>query len=101
MYPQNQVKFISAPTFHRIIFEDSDHNLITQNKKNGFQSFYFVFSSRSIRRATSLFFHKQLQEKAFIAETYGTRGWSEKFSASTIDGNTIGKMFFPTLVYVS
>jgi hypothetical protein len=25
-------------------------------------------------------------------------GWSEKFSASTIGGNSIGKMFFPNLV---
>jgi len=25
----------------------------------------------------------------------GIRWWSEKFSASTIDGNTIGKIFFP------
>jgi len=26
------------------------------------------------------------------------RGWSENFSASTIDGNTIGKIFFSKLV---
>jgi len=29
------------------------------------------------------------------------RGWSEKFSASTIDGKTIGKIFFPKLVHLS
>ena len=27
--------------------------------------------------------------------------WSEKFSASTIDDNNIGKIFFPKLVYLS
>jgi len=26
------------------------------------------------------------------------RGWSEKVSATTIDGKTIGKIFFPKLV---
>jgi hypothetical protein len=29
------------------------------------------------------------------------RGCPEKFSASTIDDNTIGKIFFPKLVYLS
>jgi len=28
-------------------------------------------------------------------------GWSEKFSASTIDGNNIGEIFFPKLVHLS
>ena len=28
-------------------------------------------------------------------------GWSDKFSASTIDGNNIGNIFFPKLVHVS
>ena len=31
-----------------------------------------------------------------------TGGWSEKFSASTIDGNNIGKIFYlPKLVHLS
>jgi len=29
------------------------------------------------------------------------RGWSEEFSASTIDGKTIGKIFFSKLVHLS
>jgi len=29
------------------------------------------------------------------------RGWSEKFSASNIDSNNIGKTFFPKLVHLS
>ena len=29
------------------------------------------------------------------------RGWSEKFSASAIDGNNIGKIFPPKLVHLS
>jgi len=31
----------------------------------------------------------------------GVRGWSENFSPSTIDGNTIGKIFSPKLVHLS
>jgi hypothetical protein len=29
------------------------------------------------------------------------RGWFEKFSGSTTDGKTIGKIFFPKLVHLS
>jgi hypothetical protein len=29
------------------------------------------------------------------------RGWSEKFSALTIDANNIGKIFFSKLVHLS
>jgi hypothetical protein len=35
-----------------------------------------------------------------IVNDIKVRGWSEKFSALNIDGNTTGKIFFPKLVHL-
>ena len=34
-------------------------------------------------------------------EHINVRGWSEKFLASTTDGNTVSKIFSPKLVHLS
>jgi hypothetical protein len=66
----------------------------TTNEMHQFLKF-ILFCSSTVHVSEGLSVHHQ--ESKTVHTASGIRGWSETFSASNIDGNTIGK-FFPKLV---
>jgi hypothetical protein len=53
---------------------------------------FILFCSSILHVSDRLSVHNQESKNVHTAS--GIRGWYKKFSASTIDGNTIGKIFF-------